>query len=167
MCILCQQTLPKRWFGNRTMTSFCDVTNSAHQIEMTTLCHWMKPPIVSFCVRHCLKKSTNNFFSRYVILGRLGPLLSACRSGKILWFCKGSKSKKEMFFCSSLHVTVLLTFCFTCFHANKRTIVAFRFAFLNSSSRALVNIRSMSWARPSLQLRNLDASFVVRLCAQF
>jgi len=44
MCILCQQTSPKCLFGNRTMTSFCDVTNSAHQIQMTTLCHWMKPP---------------------------------------------------------------------------------------------------------------------------
>ena len=44
MCILCQQTSPKRWFGNRTMTSFCDVTNSAHQIQMATLCRWMKTP---------------------------------------------------------------------------------------------------------------------------
>ena len=52
MCILCQQTSPKRWFGNRTMTSFCDVTNSTHQIQMTTLCRWMKPPMKSFCVRH-------------------------------------------------------------------------------------------------------------------
>ena len=43
MCILCQQTSPKCLFGNRTMTSFCDVTNSAHQIQITTLCHWMKP----------------------------------------------------------------------------------------------------------------------------
>ena len=56
MCILCQQTSPKRWFGNTTMTSFCDVTNSAHQIQMTTLCHWMKlPPMKSFCVRHCIE----------------------------------------------------------------------------------------------------------------
>jgi len=44
MCILCQQTSPKRWFGDRIMTSFCDITNSAHQIQMTTLCRWMKPP---------------------------------------------------------------------------------------------------------------------------
>jgi len=34
----------KTWIGNRTMTSNCDVTISAHQIQMTTLCHWMKPP---------------------------------------------------------------------------------------------------------------------------
>jgi len=33
----------KHWFGNRTMTSNCDVTNSTQQIQMTTLCHWMKP----------------------------------------------------------------------------------------------------------------------------
>jgi len=26
------------------MTSNCDVTNNAHQIQMTTICHWMKPP---------------------------------------------------------------------------------------------------------------------------
>jgi len=51
---LCQQTSPKRWFGNRTMTSFCDVTNSAHQIQMTILCRWMKPPPMKrLCVRHC------------------------------------------------------------------------------------------------------------------
>jgi len=48
MCILCQQTSPKRCFGNRTMTSFCDFTNSAHQIQMTTLCRWMNPPHEKF-----------------------------------------------------------------------------------------------------------------------
>jgi len=26
------------------MTSNCDVKHKAHQIEMTTICHWMKPP---------------------------------------------------------------------------------------------------------------------------
>jgi len=25
-------------------TSNCDVTYSAHQIQMTTICHWMNPP---------------------------------------------------------------------------------------------------------------------------
>ena len=60
MCILCQQTSPKRWFGNRTMMSFCDVTNSAHQIQMTTLCRWMKPPpMKSFCVRHWARRLGN------------------------------------------------------------------------------------------------------------
>jgi len=48
MCILRQQTSPKRWFGKRTMMSFCDVTNSAHQIQMTTLCRWMNPPHEKF-----------------------------------------------------------------------------------------------------------------------
>ena len=47
-CILCQRTSLKRWFGNRTMTSNCDVTNSAQQIQMTTLCYWMKPPHENF-----------------------------------------------------------------------------------------------------------------------
>jgi len=51
--MLCQRTSLKRWFGNRTMTSNCDVTNSAYQIQMI-LCHWMKPPPIKiFCVRHC------------------------------------------------------------------------------------------------------------------
>jgi len=35
--LLCQQTSPKRWYGNMDMTSNCDVTNSAHQIQMTTI----------------------------------------------------------------------------------------------------------------------------------
>ena len=47
-CMLCQRTSLKRWFGNRTMTSNCDVTNSAHQIQMTTLCRWMNPPHENF-----------------------------------------------------------------------------------------------------------------------
>jgi len=51
--ILCQQTYPKRWLGNTNMTSNCDLTNSAHQMQMTTICHWMKPPMKNFCVRHC------------------------------------------------------------------------------------------------------------------
>jgi len=47
-CILCQWTSLKCWFGKRTMTSKCDVTNSAQQIQMTALCHWMKPPHENF-----------------------------------------------------------------------------------------------------------------------
>jgi len=42
--LFCQQTSPKRWFGNMDMTSNCDVTNSAHQIQMTTIWPWTKPP---------------------------------------------------------------------------------------------------------------------------
>jgi len=34
------------------MTSKCDVTKNAHQIQMTTRCHWMKPPMKIFCVHH-------------------------------------------------------------------------------------------------------------------
>jgi len=47
-------TPPKSLLGNMNMTSNCDVTNSTHQIQMTTLCHWMKPPMKIFCVRHWL-----------------------------------------------------------------------------------------------------------------
>jgi len=42
---VCQQTSPKRWFGNMTMTPNCDVTNSAHQYKWppyTT--EWSPPP---------------------------------------------------------------------------------------------------------------------------
>ena len=53
--MLCQQTSPKRWFGKIYTTSNCDVTNSAHQIKMTTICHWMKNPMKIFSVRHCQK----------------------------------------------------------------------------------------------------------------
>jgi len=35
--LLCQQTSPKPGFGNMEMTSNCDVTNSAHQTQMTTI----------------------------------------------------------------------------------------------------------------------------------
>jgi len=41
-----------------------DVTISAHQIQMTTLCHWMKPPMKIFCVRHCFSSSS---FGGFVI----------------------------------------------------------------------------------------------------
>ena len=43
ICLLCQQTSPKRWIGNMNMTSNCDVTKSAHQVQMTNICHWMNP----------------------------------------------------------------------------------------------------------------------------
>jgi len=39
---------PKRWFGNMEITSICDVTNSAHQIQMTTVWPWTKPPHENF-----------------------------------------------------------------------------------------------------------------------
>jgi len=45
---VCKQTSPTRWFGNMNMTSTCDDTNSAHQLQMTTMCHWMKSPSWKF-----------------------------------------------------------------------------------------------------------------------
>jgi len=41
-------TSPKRWFGNRNMASNCDVTNSKHQIQITTICRWQKNPYGTF-----------------------------------------------------------------------------------------------------------------------
>jgi len=46
--LLYQQTSPKHWFGKMEMTSNCDVTNSAHQIQMTTLWPWTKTPHENF-----------------------------------------------------------------------------------------------------------------------
>ena len=40
---LCQQTSTKRWFRNMNMTSNCDVTRSARQVQTKIICHWMKP----------------------------------------------------------------------------------------------------------------------------
>ena len=39
ICMLCQQTSPKRWFANVNMTSYCDVTKSAFSVLMTTIRH--------------------------------------------------------------------------------------------------------------------------------
>jgi len=30
-----------------------DVTKTAHNKQMTTICHWMNPLMKIFCVRHC------------------------------------------------------------------------------------------------------------------
>jgi len=38
------KNITKRWFGNMKMTSNCDFTNSAHQIQMTTIWPWRKSP---------------------------------------------------------------------------------------------------------------------------
>ena len=70
-----------------------------------------------------LKQSANNFFSSDIIPGRYRPLQSARQLGENFCFCKVSKLDKEMFFCCSLHFTVLLMFCFTCFHANQWTML--------------------------------------------
>ena len=42
--LLCQGSSPKRWFGNMEMASNCDVTNSEHQMQMTTTWPWTKTP---------------------------------------------------------------------------------------------------------------------------
>jgi len=34
-----QMRQPKGLFGNMNMTTNCDVTDSAHQTQMTTICH--------------------------------------------------------------------------------------------------------------------------------
>ena len=46
--LLCQESSPKRWFGNMEMTSNCDVTNSAHQKQITTIWPWTKSPHENF-----------------------------------------------------------------------------------------------------------------------
>ena len=54
ICLLCQQTS----LENINITSNCDATNSAHQIQMTTICHWMKTPMKIFCVRRWSQVTT-------------------------------------------------------------------------------------------------------------
>jgi len=39
ICMLCQQTLSKRWFAKANMTSYCAVTNSVYPVKMTTIRH--------------------------------------------------------------------------------------------------------------------------------
>jgi len=60
------------------MMSSCDVTNSAHQIQMTTICHWMKPPMKIFCVRHwqhgCVARTLYGLAGADVFFN-LGPTL--------------------------------------------------------------------------------------------
>ena len=45
------------------MTSNCDVTKSVHQIQMTTICHWMKPLMKIFSVRHCTPSLVNIYIA--------------------------------------------------------------------------------------------------------
>jgi len=57
------------------MTSNCDVTNSAHQIKMTTICHWMKSPMKIFCVRHwCRYISADITMLRMYRIGKIPPI---------------------------------------------------------------------------------------------
>ena len=44
ICLLCQQTS----LENMNMTPNCDVTNSAHQIQIAIIWHWMNPPHENF-----------------------------------------------------------------------------------------------------------------------
>ena len=82
ICILCQQTSPKGWFGNMNMTSYCDVRNSAHQIKMTTICQWMNPPREHFLrtplarslIRSLSSSCLNGSGKSELIWNRLPPL---------------------------------------------------------------------------------------------
>jgi len=52
ICMLCQQTSPKRWFANVNMTSYCDITNSLYPVTMTTIRHCS---ILEFGEGHTIK----------------------------------------------------------------------------------------------------------------
>ena len=54
ICMLCQQTSPKRWFASVDMTSYCDLTNSAYQTTVTTIRH---SSILEFRRGHTIKQS--------------------------------------------------------------------------------------------------------------
>jgi len=62
------------------MTSNCDARSSAHQIKMTTICHWMTPPMKMFCVRHWPHMSSLVVFVLATILRSLKILGSAFSS---------------------------------------------------------------------------------------
>ena len=52
------------------MTSNCDITNSAHQIQMTTICHWMQPPHENFLRTPLVLNIKINFrFSVFELFG--------------------------------------------------------------------------------------------------
>jgi len=89
------------------------------------------PPTVQSSGRplKVLKQSANNF-SGDVIPGRYRPLWYAGHLGENFCFCKVSWTNNKRFCCCSLHFTVLLTFRFTCFHANQWTL-----AWINHSNK--------------------------------
>jgi len=54
ICMLYQQTSPKRWFTNVTITSYYDVTNRVYPVTMTTIYHCS---ILEFGRGHKIKQS--------------------------------------------------------------------------------------------------------------
>jgi len=66
---LCQETSPKRWFENMEMTSNCDVTNCEHQIQMTTIWAWTKPPRENFLRTPLAQGNTEGPWGRQGALG--------------------------------------------------------------------------------------------------
>jgi len=54
ICMLCQQTSPKRLFANVNVSSNCDVTNSVYPVTMTTIRHCS---ILEFGRGHTIKQS--------------------------------------------------------------------------------------------------------------
>ena len=85
-CILCQQTSPKCCFGNMNITSNCDVTNSGHQIQLTTICHWITPP---------WKFSAYVAVWNLVLIKRTEWLLLVCKNDR---FLNSLKIKKKFSF---------------------------------------------------------------------
>ena len=51
--MLCQQTLPKRWFANMNMASYCGVTNSVYPVTITAIRHCS---ILEFRRGHAIKR---------------------------------------------------------------------------------------------------------------
>ena len=103
MCILCQQTSPKRWFGNRTMTSFCDVTNSAHVWlpEMITIrfAGWISGRIVSLQLDKDIQKLLSN---RNRIRIRISEML--------LSIFRGFRLLEKVAHCTIIHLSAEASF---------------------------------------------------------
>jgi len=87
--LLCQQTSPKRWFGNVEMTSNCDVTSSANQIQMTTISSLPKPPHENF-LRTPLVEQCCQIVKYNAISHKIGEILHTCVHGRRKEFFQGS-----------------------------------------------------------------------------
>ena len=94
VCILRQQTSPKRWFGNMTMTWRQIVTSQTVHTKYKCPQHateW-KPSMKTFCVRHCIPGWDQARSDIYIITSpdpctTSGRLPSGCRTcgAKLFW----------------------------------------------------------------------------------
>ena len=82
----------KMLVGNMNMTSHCDATNSAHQIQMTNICYWMKTyPMKMFCVRHWFAMLHSALLSPCLFL-LVVDFLQGCETDETTWLVEHTLS---------------------------------------------------------------------------